>query len=678
MYGLGSLVKKAVKGVTGAVKKIAGSGLGKAALLGFGANALIPGGLGSLFGGGGGLTGILSKGKSLLGGLSAGQRFAGSLGLAALASAPQEVQEESSRDVGALRKYLTSYYQNLGYSADEIAENVERDTAEYTSGAGGYAEGGRIGYREGSLANYPLRTMGGGPTPQQTLPDGTPYNPGFPAPGRQPGGNQNSGITTLSDGTVYNPGRPAPGSNVGLGYDKPMPQGIQPPGELAYDATNTSIYGSSAASFSPKTIMNQSGNQVQAGFGKTPGMQPGGLTLNPGATIDPNLINDRPRPGGGLTLNPGATIDPNLINDRPRPGGGLTLNPGATIDPNLINDRPRPGGGGRPIGGGPSPYAGPIKSQNDYFANQKLAPGADMDKIYQDYVQKHQDYNAGQQPFPFMGKGGPEAFDNFSNRITDMRDRTLKPGIVAGNLASYANNGQLPIGQPQPISGERMDALNRSVVGNGIYDMLNQPPQLLQNTRIMPATPVPFQEAQAMPFAQQANSSSPMAQIAGMADGGRIGYNEGTPEMGMIDPNKAKQAKQMIGMGADQDLISTITGLTKEQVQFLMTENKADGGRIGYAMGDTAEQNAIQASGIMNLPLNKNPAGITELDLRETGGFIPPVGVKEKEDDIPAMLSNNEFVFTADAVRGMGDGNVNKGAQRMYDMMKKLEKGGRV
>ena len=103
----------------------------------------------------------------------------------------------------------------------------------------------------------------------------------------------------------------------------------------------------------------------------------------------------------------------------------------------------------------------------------------------------------------------------------------------------------------------------------------------------------------------------------------------------------------------------------------------ANGGRMGFAMGNP-EENAVQASGIMDLPLNQNPAGITELDLRETGGFIPPVGVKEKADDIPAMLSNNEFVFTADAVKGMGNGDVNKGAQRMYDMMKKLEKGGRV
>jgi hypothetical protein len=106
----------------------------------------------------------------------------------------------------------------------------------------------------------------------------------------------------------------------------------------------------------------------------------------------------------------------------------------------------------------------------------------------------------------------------------------------------------------------------------------------------------------------------------------------------------------------------------------LMPDGLAKGGRPGYALGDTATV-AAQAEG---LPLRNNQVGITELDLRDSGGFIPPVGIKEKADDIPAMLSNNEFVFTADAVRGMGDGDVDVGAQRMYDIMKKLEKGGRV
>jgi hypothetical protein len=106
----------------------------------------------------------------------------------------------------------------------------------------------------------------------------------------------------------------------------------------------------------------------------------------------------------------------------------------------------------------------------------------------------------------------------------------------------------------------------------------------------------------------------------------------------------------------------------------LMPDGLAKGGRPGYAMGNTAQM----AAGIEGLPFRQNQAGVGEVDLRETGGFIPPVGVKEKADDIPAMLSNNEFVFTADAVRGMGDGNVDVGAKRMYDIMKKLEKGGRV
>ena len=93
----------------------------------------------------------------------------------------------------------------------------------------------------------------------------------------------------------------------------------------------------------------------------------------------------------------------------------------------------------------------------------------------------------------------------------------------------------------------------------------------------------------------------------------------------------------------------------------------ANGGRIGFEYGSMP----------MGEP-RKNPAGIMELDYRAKGGFVPPIGIKEKADDIPAMLSNNEFVFTANAVRNAGGGNVNKGAQRMYGLMKQLEAGGVV
>ena len=68
--------------------------------------------------------------------------------------------------------------------------------------------------------------------------------------------------------------------------------------------------------------------------------------------------------------------------------------------------------------------------------------------------------------------------------------------------------------------------------------------------------------------------------------------------------------------------------------------------------------------GMMNL-------GGNEMDLRG-GGFVP-IGKKEKADDVPARLSKNEFVMTADAVRGAGNGDINEGARRMYQTMDKLE-----
>jgi len=89
-------------------------------------------------------------------------------------------------------------------------------------------------------------------------------------------------------------------------------------------------------------------------------------------------------------------------------------------------------------------------------------------------------------------------------------------------------------------------------------------------------------------------------------------------------------------------------------------ENMAMGGRIGFAEG----------GGIMDL-------GGMEKDYRAEGGFVP-IGREEKADDVPARLSVNEFVFTADAVRNAGGGDIDKGAEVMENMMKNLEAGGQV
>lgn len=91
----------------------------------------------------------------------------------------------------------------------------------------------------------------------------------------------------------------------------------------------------------------------------------------------------------------------------------------------------------------------------------------------------------------------------------------------------------------------------------------------------------------------------------------------------------------------------------------------------------SANYGSLAEGGMPTGEPRRNKAGIMELDYRKEGGFVP-IGVKEKADDVPAMLSKNEFVFTADAVRGAGDGDIDKGAQRLYNTMKTLENGGTV
>jgi len=138
--------------------------------------------------------------------------------------------------------------------------------------------------------------------------------------------------------------------------------------------------------------------------------------------------------------------------------------------------------------------------------------------------------------------------------------------------------------------------------------------------------------------------------------GGRVGFEEGgTNFMKWLKANYGLEIKEL-----DMDQYSK---LSREY----NNENPDP-----YETG--RKKNA--AGGIMNMPMGQprvNQGGVTELDYRAKGGFVP-VGIKEKADDVPAMLSKNEFVFTADAVRGAGNGSIEKGAQKMYDTMKNLER----
>jgi hypothetical protein len=153
--------------------------------------------------------------------------------------------------------------------------------------------------------------------------------------------------------------------------------------------------------------------------------------------------------------------------------------------------------------------------------------------------------------------------------------------------------------------------------------------------------------------------------LAGLSTADKEEIDQADPsDRGRIVKEKLRQSLTNLGYTGEE-----LETKLNEGVSEYFGPNMAVGGRVMKAYGDIASM----ASGIEGLPMRTNQAGINELDLRNTGGFIPPVGIKEKADDIPAMLSNNEFVFTADAVRAAGGGSVEKGAQKMYDLMKSLE-----
>ena len=125
------------------------------------------------------------------------------------------------------------------------------------------------------------------------------------------------------------------------------------------------------------------------------------------------------------------------------------------------------------------------------------------------------------------------------------------------------------------------------------------------------------------------------------------------------------QAEELAQAGMDEAAIANarraaireameVSGFTEEDIMETFDE-------IGLKQGGIV---SLAEGGMLDF-------GGREMDLRG-GGFVP-IGKKEKADDVPARLSKNEFVMTADAVRAAGGGSVNKGAQRMYNLMNQLE-----
>ena len=127
------------------------------------------------------------------------------------------------------------------------------------------------------------------------------------------------------------------------------------------------------------------------------------------------------------------------------------------------------------------------------------------------------------------------------------------------------------------------------------------------------------------------------------------------------------KTKLALGVGSVSAALQYLEnkGAEKERSDFaLFRDRPTDFYNLQYRGGQQAKD-----GGIIGLANGGEPA--MEMDYRG-GGFIP-VGAKERADDVPARLSKNEFVMTADAVRAAGGGSVDVGAQRMYDLMNRLE-----
>jgi len=135
------------------------------------------------------------------------------------------------------------------------------------------------------------------------------------------------------------------------------------------------------------------------------------------------------------------------------------------------------------------------------------------------------------------------------------------------------------------------------------------------------------------------------------ADGGlaRMGYSQGQD---VLSKEQMAMISDMKDKGMDMSTIESMTGATAEQITNYLSS-----------------LNQKQEGGLMDL-------GGFEKDYRE-GGFVP-LGAEERADDVPARLSKNEFVFTADAVRNAGGGDIDKGAEVMQNMMDNLEAGGTI
>jgi len=174
------------------------------------------------------------------------------------------------------------------------------------------------------------------------------------------------------------------------------------------------------------------------------------------------------------------------------------------------------------------------------------------------------------------------------------------------------------------------------------------------------------------------------------ATGGRVGYQGGelVEDESMVEATPAGMMEENVEEVTGEPTREQMEALAMEIFQLRLEELDEEQLMVVYqaAMEQQPKEEMMQEEDVQfapqTAPAMAAEGGIMDLggvekDYRQEGGFVP-LGKKEKADDVPARLSKNEFVFTADAVRNAGGGNINKGAEVMQNMMENLESGGQI
>ena len=190
-----------------------------------------------------------------------------------------------------------------------------------------------------------------------------------------------------------------------------------------------------------------------------------------------------------------------------------------------------------------------------------------------------------------------------------------------------------------------------------------------------------------MAVLQQAQGQGPMAQ--GPTDRPMFQGGELVTDESMVEATPAGLMEENIEEVQGEPTREQLEVLAMEIFQLRLEELDEEQLMVVYqaAMEQQPEAMAMQEEDVQFAPQMAAPAmaaegglmslGGMEKDYRQEGGFVP-LGKKEKADDVPARLSKNEFVFTADAVRNAGGGDIDAGAEVMQNMMNNLESGGQI